>query len=233
MRKISFLLLFLALITAGSAADGPAAPTGPVKEALDKMLQAYVDLKSGIITMNIQVVDPEYAGTQITELRLVRPKKLYWHGSFKPEKAGEPGFDVYVITDGKEITVYDTKTPKEYDQGKLPDPIRAIDLADYFNMGMGNMFLHAMTGEWQKVLGGRTVELTEPNVLRFVAEDSVDELTLDPATHLVVKVANYQGGKPMAQGTITYSRVGEELEDSQFGFTPPEGAVKMDIERER
>ncbi|GMU57923.1 MAG: hypothetical protein AMXMBFR33_70690 [Candidatus Xenobia bacterium] len=232
MRKL-IVLASLVLLTA--LVQAQTAPATPAQAALDKMLKAYVDIKSGIISMDIKVLHPDYAGSQQTELRLLRPKKLWWHGKFKPEKAGSAPFDVFVISDGKEVYVFDSKTPAEYRQGKMPDPIRAIDLADYFSMGMSNMFLRAMTGMPERVLGSRTLELKEKDgaqVLLFKQGESTDELTLDPATHRVVKVANFEGDKLMAEGTVSYARMGEELEDAQFTFTPPAGAQMKKLEAE-
>lgn len=230
------IALLLAVATAQSPSPSPApaptGPTGPAKVLLDKMLKAYVDFKSGVISTDVKVVDAEFAGTQKTEMRIVRPKKLYWHGEFRPASATLQGFDVYIATDGKEITVFDSKNPRLYRQGKLPDPIRAIDLADYWAMGLSTVFLHAMTGESNKVWAGRKIELKPgtDNVLLVFSEDSVDEYTLDPATSRIAKVVNTVGDKVMAEGTISYSREGESLPDSDFAFTPPAGAERKDIE---
>lgn len=227
MRKIALVLLVLTMI---ARAQEPAAPTGAAKETLDKMMQAYIDMKSGVITTDIKIMDPEMTGTEHSELRLLRPKKLYFHTTFTPDK--QSPMEYYLVTDGKIITKFDARDPKIYLQGKLPDPIRAIDLSAYFYLGPGNFMLNAMTGEWSRVLGGRKLELQDGPVLRIISEDSVDEWTLDPATYRVVKVANYVKGQLMAEGTITYSRLGETIEDGQFEYTPPAGAERHDIERQ-
>ncbi len=225
MRKILLILML------GMVAVAAEAPKTPAQQLLEKVMQAYVDLKSGVVTASIKIHDDKMQATEQSELRLMRPKKMYFHTHFTP--SDKPAVDDYVVTDGKEIFLYDTNLPKQYLAGKLPDPIRVIDLPNQgFYLGPGNFFLNLMTGEADKVLQGRKLELKDGNILRLIADESVDEWTIDPATNRAVQVTNYVDGKPIAEGTITYARVNEEIPDSEFQFTPPEGAERKDIERQ-